>query len=69
MVNTLETYMIHAHVLVEVSVEIKAESLEDAVAKSKELTETDFVKIKGEYMDGDRKIRGIWQLDSSELKL
>lgn len=46
-----------------INIEIKAESLEDAVAKSKELKEEDFVEVLGEYADGNFEITGVLRND------
>lgn len=43
--------------------EISAASLEDALQKSKELSEDDFVTIRGEHMDGDFWISGVQEAD------
>jgi hypothetical protein len=45
MAKKLKTYSIYA---------------EDALAKSKQLKETDFVKSLGEYNDGEMDIRGVY---------
>jgi hypothetical protein len=42
-------------------VTIKAKDLEDALTKSKEMKDTDFVEVLGEYMDGDFKVTGVME--------
>jgi hypothetical protein len=42
-----------------VSVEIVADSLEDALAKAKNLDEKVFVDVLGEYVDGNFEITGV----------
>jgi len=42
-----------------VSVEIVADSLEDALAKTKNLDEKVFVDVLGEYVDGNFEITGV----------
>jgi hypothetical protein len=57
-VSKLKSFSIWAKLNLDVLINIKAESLEDAVEKSKELKELDFVDIKGEFNDGNIKITG-----------
>ena len=45
----------------DVSVKVKAESLEDAIVKAKELKDGDFVEIFGDYNDGSTEIYGVFQ--------
>jgi hypothetical protein len=47
-----------------VSVEIVADSLEDALAKAKNLDEEVFVDVLGEYMDGEFEITGVLANDA-----
>ena len=61
--KNLKDYQITAKVLVDVDLTIKAASLEDALAQSADLTIHDFVKIKGEYLDGGiEEIIGIYKI-------
>ncbi len=59
----LKSYTVYAKVTVECGINIKAESLEDAVEKANELKETDFVEIFDNYMDGNLKITGVHGVD------
>ncbi len=61
MAKKLETYHIYAKLLIETSIEVKGETLEDALSKSKELKITDFVDILGEHCDSDYKITGVYE--------
>ena len=57
----LNTFSVWAKLNLDVSIEIKAESLEDAVVRSKELKEHDFVEFLGDFNDGDMKITGVFE--------
>jgi len=54
----LKPYTVCAKVVVETDVVIDAESLEDAIDRSKSLIIQDFIKIKGNYNDGSLTITG-----------
>ena len=70
MAKKLKTYSIYAIVEMDVMIKIEAENFEDALAKSKQLKETDFVKPLGEYNDGEMDIRGVYdeQIDMLHSK-
>ena len=55
------TYNVIGKLKLEVIVPVTAPSLEEAIAKARELKETDFVTIDGDYMDGDIKIIGLYE--------
>ena len=55
------TYNVIGKLKLEVAVPVTAPSLEEAIAKARELKETDFVTIDGDYMDGDIKIIGLYE--------
>jgi len=56
------TYHVIADIKLEgVSIEITANSLEDALEKAKSLDAADFIDIKGDYNDSDFDITGIWK--------
>lgn len=61
MASKKKTYYITAKLLLEVGINISADSLEDAVQQSKTLKELDFVKILGDYNDGNMKINGVFE--------
>ena len=63
MANRLKSFSVMAKVEIETSITIRAESLEDAVAKSASLKETDFVEIYGDFNDGGIKITGCFEND------
>lgn len=52
-----------------IGIPIKAKNLEEAVKETKELKVQDFVKILGDYMDGEVKINGILYDDDEGEKL
>ncbi len=56
----MNTYSIWAIVEIDATVNIEAESFEDALQRAKSLKETDFVKPLSNYNDGTLKIRGIF---------
>ncbi len=51
----LSTFNVEASLDLKIGIQIKAESLEDAIQQSKDLKVQDFVKILGDYNDGDLK--------------
>lgn len=61
MATRKKTYNVTAKLLLEVNIQISANSLEDAVNESKTLRETDFVKILGDYNNGDMKVNGVFE--------
>jgi len=68
MAKKLETFHIYAKVLIETSIEIGAENLQNALEKSKELKISDFVDIIGEHNDSELRITGIYE-DYKQVKL
>lgn len=61
MSKRLQPFTVYATVEIQCGIEIKAESLDDAVIASHELRETDFVDVLGDYNDGKLKITGIFE--------
>jgi len=57
--STLRTFSVSAQVNIWVSVPIEAESLEDAVTKSRDLGVTDFVTTDGEHIDSQHIVIGV----------
>ena len=55
----LKTYTVYAKCEREVGLTVRAESLEEAIVKAKELDEDDFVEVIGDYLDGSTTISGI----------
>ena len=45
----------------QVALTVKAENLEDALTKSKELEDDDFVTVNGDYIDGDTRVTGVME--------
>lgn len=52
MPKKLNTFYIGARISIETTLKIEAESLEDALEKSKDLETGDFITFKGEFDDG-----------------
>ena len=59
----IKTYTVSALIKVWADVPVPAESLEDAVAASKTLSHSDFVKVLGEHVDSDLRIIGVADSD------
>lgn len=58
----LNHYTVSARVVVEVDIEIKGDSLDDALGQSKELDIGDFISPVGNLIDyDDFRIRGIFE--------
>jgi len=55
-------FVVMARVMIECDLTIKAESLEDAIAKARTLKELDFIDIKGEFMEGELHVKGVFEL-------
>jgi len=69
MAKKLDAFTITAKLKLLADCTIRAESYEDALARSKELNERDFVSFKGEFIDGKIEIGNIardhyWDLES-----
>lgn len=59
MAKRLQSYSVYANIEIECAIDIRAESLEDAVDKARTLKETDFVTVLGEFCDGGLVIKGM----------
>jgi len=55
--KTLDTYSVQARLKIEVGVDLRAETFEEALAKAKELEVKDFIDIKGEGMALEHTLR------------
>lgn len=71
MAKRLQTFNVTARIHAIAGIDIKAESLEDAVAKSKELDVTDFIKFLDEHSDSNLIIANVgrsqyWRIDQDE---
>jgi len=44
-------------------IDMSAKDLDEALVKSKDLNEHDFVDILGEYMDGKFRVTGVYERD------
>lgn len=51
--KSLKTYHVYAKLSVEAAVSVKAESLADALEQAGQLSDTDFVEFKDEFVDSD----------------
>lgn len=56
-----KTFHVNGRLALEVCIPIIAESLENAIEKSKSLKETDFVDILGDFNDGEMRVTGIFE--------
>jgi len=56
----MKTYYIMAKVTANVHLAIKAKSLEDALEQSEILKDDDFINVKGEWVDGEHEIIGVF---------
>lgn len=54
-------YTVQAKLDLFVSIEVRAQSLADALEQSKTLKETDFVEIGGEFIDGSMEVTGVYK--------
>lgn len=61
--NKMKIYGVRAKCIQYVNVEIRAMNLDDALAKSKEMKECEFVQVNGEYWDGSFRITGVLEND------
>lgn len=56
-----KTFEVQARLNLLTTITIEAQSLEEAMAKSKTLKEGDFVNFEGEFMDGGMRITGLYE--------
>ena len=61
MAKKVKSFIITARLNIECDTEIKAESFEDAVEQAKDLIETHFVTIHGDFIDGNTHVTGIYE--------
>ena len=59
--KTLKTFSVNADLKIWAGIEIKAESLEDALEQGRKLKELDFITVKGEFLDGSIKLSGLYE--------
>ena len=59
MTKPLKKFDVNARLLLLAGVTIAAESFEDALEQAKTLRETDFVKFKGDFVDGSISIQNV----------
>jgi hypothetical protein len=57
-----QAFTVMAELKLVCGITIKAESLEDAVQQSRDLKESDFVDFKDEFIDGDMKVTGVYEV-------
>lgn len=58
-----KTFSVCGKLELDISLDVSAASLEEAVAQSKKLDVDDFVEITGEYNDGNLRITGLFEHD------
>jgi hypothetical protein len=58
--TTKKKYSVYATLHMQICIEVEAESMADALEKSKALKEADFVHIQGDYTDGSMEITGLY---------
>lgn len=61
MAKHLKSFNVMAKLQLECGIDVKAESLEDAIDKARQLKELDFVDMKGDFNDGSIKVFGVWE--------
>lgn len=62
MADKNKTFMVQANINTVVGIEVQAKNLEEAVQKSAEFKEIDFITIDGEYQDGNHRITGVYEI-------
>jgi len=60
-VAKLKTFTVWATHEIFNNISIKAESLEDALAQSKDLKDSEFITVHGEYMYGTTTVTGVME--------
>lgn len=63
MAKRLDSFDVNARMIIVAGITIKAESYEDAVARSKELSVDDFVRVKDQHCDSSLVIGSISKSD------
>jgi len=63
MSKQLKDFNIMAKVTIDTTLTIRAKDLDDAVEIGKSLREVDFVDIKGDFIDGDLKVYGAYEVE------
>lgn len=61
MPTKLKTYQVMVHVNLDTVVEVKAESLEDAIARGREFKMKDVVDFDTDWVDGDITVNGVYE--------
>ena len=57
----LDAYTVMVKLKIECDLSIQAESLEDAIAKARDLHEDDFITTRGNLLDSDLHINGVFE--------
>jgi hypothetical protein len=55
-----QSYTVQARIVVEGDLEVRAESLDEALAKAKELKLDDFITVTGGHNDSSLRITGVF---------
>ncbi len=67
-ISKQKDYEVQAKLELVVSITISAVDLDKAVEISKGFTETDFVDMHGDYLDGKFRITGVYESNPSERR-
>ena len=59
--TNLKKYDVNFRVVAIIGTEVKASNMEEAIQKAKELKETDYFKVLGEYNDGSSQLISVGQ--------
>lgn len=63
MAKKVKSFNVTAKLNITCNIDIKAESLEDAIEQARTLGETDFVDILGDFIDGNMYVIGVYDND------
>lgn len=59
--SKLKPFYVWAKATIDCSIRIEAESLADALEKSRELRDADFFNVHGDYNDGEVRVYGVME--------
>lgn len=58
----INSYTVSVDITLSTTVDIKAESFEEALAEARELKVPDVVEFEGDYCDGDIAVSGVFKI-------
>jgi len=61
MATKLKTFQVMVHVNLDTVIEVRAENLEDAIAKGREFKMKDVVDFDSDWIDGDVTVNGVYE--------